>query len=195
MFCLQNKLLFLLNLLIMALVINPVQAANVNQETIDITAHYLLLDEKKGISKYRGGVFFKKGSLSIKADEVTLYYDNGKLAKAIITGSPADVVHYPDNEAKVHSQAKEMEYFVSQDRLTLKGQAFVDQGDRHFRGETIEYDTRQRTITAAGNQHNAIKPEKPPSKGRVHVIIGPDGDNEDTGNNTNEKNKEQLPDE
>jgi len=198
MFCLQNKLLLLLNLLLMTFVINPVQAANVTQETIDITANYLLLDERQGISKYKGSVFFKKGTLSIQADEVTLYYDNGKLTKALITGTPADVLHYPDNEAKVHSQAKEMEYFVSQNRLTLKGQAFVDQGDRHFRGETIEYDTRQRTITAAGNQNNGTFPEKNPSKGRVHVIIGPAGDdedNKDSGNNTNEKIKEQLTDE
>ena len=193
MFCLQNKFFFLFGLLTLTIIIRPAFSANLNQETIDITAQYLLLDEKKGVSKYKGAVFFKKGTLSIKADTITLYYNDGKLTKALIVGSPADVLHYPDNEAKVHSQAKEMEYFVYEERLTLKGQAFVDQGDRHFSGETIEYDTRQRTITAAGNQSSVIKSDKTPPMGRVHVIIGPSGDNkdrEDTGNSSTDKNKD-----
>ncbi len=193
MFYLQNKFFFLFGLMILTIIIRPAIAANLNQETIDITAQYLLLDEKNGVSKYKGAVFFKKGTLSIKADTITLYYNSGKLTKALIVGSPADVLHYPDNEPKVHSQAKEMEYFVDEERLTLKGQAFVDQGDRHFSGETIEYDTHQRTITAAGNQHNEIKSDKTPSKGRVHVIIGPDS--KSTEDSTNDKNKDQITDE
>ncbi len=193
MFCLQNKFFFLFSLLILTIIIRPAFAANLNQETIDISAKYLLLDEKNGVSKYKGAVFFKKGTLRIKADTITLYHNGGKLTKALIVGSPADVQHYPDNEAKVHSQAKEMEYFVDEERLTLKGQAFVDQGDRHFSGETIEYDTRQRTITAAGNQNNLIKSEKTPSKGRVHVIIGPDS--KSTEDSANDKNKDQIADE
>jgi len=193
MFCLQNKFFFLFGLLILTIIIRPAFAANLNQEAIDITAKYLLLDEKNGVSKYKGAVFFKKGTLSIKADTITLYYNDGELTKALIVGSPADVLHYPDNEPKVHSQAKEMEYFVYEERITLRGQAFVDQGDRHFSGETIEYDTRQRTITAAGNQHNAIKSDKTPSKGRVHVIIGPDS--KSTEDSKNDKNKDQITDE
>lgn len=192
MFCLKNKFFSLFKLLILSFIISPTFAANLKQETIDITAQYLLLDEKKGISRYKGQVLLKKGTLSIKADTVTLYYNDGELTKALITGSPADVLHYPDNEPKVHSQAKEMEYFVSEDRLTLKGHAFVDQGNRHFSGEIIEYDTHQRTITAAGNQSNVIKSEKTPPMGRVHVIIGPNTDSE---NNINDKNKDQIADE
>ena len=183
MFCLQNKFFSLFGLLILTLIISPVHAASLKQRTIDITAQYLLLDEKNGISKYKGKVFFKKGTLNIKADTVTLYYNNGKLTKALITGSPADVLHYPDNEAKVHSQANKIEYFVTEDRLTLKGQAFVDQGDRHFSGESIEYDTRQRIITAAGNQNKVINAENSRPKGRVHVIIGPSEDAEKSRNN------------
>lgn len=192
MFCLRNKFLILVSVLLLIAGIFPVQA---EQQTIDIKAQYLLLDEKKGISKYRGNVFFKKGTLSIKADTVTLFYNNKELTKALIVGSPADVLHYPDNEAKVHSQAKIMEYFVTEERLTLKGKAFVDQGDNHFSGETIEYDTRQRTITAAGNKSTlpgAENSKNTPASRRVHVIIGPtekiqQNDEVDENDNTEEK--------
>lgn len=182
MFCQQNN--FLTRLIVLTLLflihftisINSAYAASKTKtkpETIDIKARYLLLDEKKGINKFQGDVYFKKGTLTIKADTVTLYYHGKKLTKVLIYGSPADVQHYPDNEAKVQSQAKEMEYLVAEDRLTLKGQAFVVQGDDHFSGETIEYDTRQRTITAAGNQSKTVNSKDSQPKRRVHVIIGP----------------------
>ncbi len=195
MFYLQNKLFSLnsvLNLfLIFILIISVVHAesrSKEKQQTIDIKAQYLFLDEKKGISKYKGNVLFTKDTLTIKADTVTLYYDGQKLIKALITGSPADVQHRPDNEEKVHSQANKMEYFVAQDRLVLKGQAFVDQGNRHFSGEYIEYDTHQRTIKAAGSQNsmgNTENQKNSPPKGRVHVIIGPTEDANNDANNIN----------
>lgn len=180
MFYLQNKLLS--SFVLMMILSSTSYAAN--QQTLDIKAQYLLLNEKNGISKYKGNVLLSKDSLIIKADTVTLYYKNKELTKALIIGSPADVQHKPDNEEKVHSQANKMEFFVREDRLVLKGNAFVDQGNRHFSGEYIEYDTRQRIITAAGNQNKSLNAENvknSPPKQRVHVIIGP-ADNETSEN-------------
>lgn len=190
MFYLQNKLL--LSLMLIAASINPSFAAT--QQILDIKAQHLMLNEKSGISKYKGNVLLSKDSLIIKADTVTLYYKNKELFKALITGSPADVHHQPDNEEKVHSQANKMEFFVNEDRLVLKGNAFVDQGNRHFSGEYIEYDTRQRIITAAGNQNKLLKSENEknsPTNGRVHVIIGPTSEVEDTAENS-EQTKEKI---
>lgn len=189
MFCLQNKHFTILLILLTSFfsAIHSIQAATrAEQQTIDIKAQYLLLDDKKGISEYKGNVLFTKDSLIIKADTVILHYTKGKLSKAYITGSPADVQHQPENEAKVHSQANTMEFFVKEDRLVLKGQAFVKQGDRHFSGEYIEYNTQQHTITATGKKENANKVtgstsdsiNDTPSSNRVHVIIGPKDDNE-----------------
>ena len=188
MCCLHNKFLAFTALLLILSSFSIAYAEK--QQTIDIKAKYLLLDEKKGISKYKGNVLFTKGMLTIKADTVTLYYKNKELIKAIINGSPADVQHQPDNEDKVHSQARHMEYFVKKERLVLKGQAFVDQGNRHFSGENIEYDTRQRIVTAAGNQNKSLNTEKskstPPNE-RVHVIIGPEDETNDKAENSNNK--------
>ena len=80
---------------------------------------------------------------------------------------------------------------LSEDKLTLTGRAFVNQGNRHFSGETIEYDTRQRIISAAGNQSAMTNDEETPTSSatnqRVHVIIGPDTDNNDAISNDIEK--------
>lgn len=169
--------------------IYSVEAANKTpvQAPIEIKAQYLLLDEAKGISKYSGNVLFTKGTLVIKADTITLYSDGENLTKAVITGSPADVQHQPENEEKVHSQANKMQYIVATEQLTLTGSAFVNQGDRHFSGEVIKYNTQQRIVTASGRNNPGVsidsatfkdnpdgQPIIDPPAGRVHVIIGPE---------------------
>lgn len=186
MFYQKNNLLFMFLLLI---TLSPSSYAT-KQQILDIKAQYLLLNEKKGISQYKGNVLLTKNTLTIKADTVTLFYKNKKLTKALITGSPADLQHQPDNEAKVHSQANKMEFYVNEDRLVLKGNAFVDQGNRHFSGENIEYDTRQRIITAAGAQNkltNTNSSKNTPPSNRVHVIIGPAENADNTAENSNTK--------
>lgn len=158
-----------------------------NSHKVDIQARYLLLDDNQGISTYEGNVVFTKGTLVIKADTMTLYYDGEKLSKVLILGSPADVRHQPDNEAQVHSQAKKMEYLLAEDKLTLTGQAFVTQGSRHFSGETIEYDTRQRIVSASGNPpaSNVETAQDAATNSRVHVIIGSDSQNSNETSNGN----------
>jgi lipopolysaccharide export system protein LptA len=195
MSCLQNdnhlKLFSLITLLSVALCpIETVVAEKVKPQALDIQARYMLLDENKGISTYKGKVILKKDTLVIKADSMTLYFNGEKLNKVSIIGSPADVRHAPDNEAKVHSQARKMEYLVNEDKLTLMGQAFVNQGNRHFSGEAIEYDTRQRIISAAG-KNTAVTDEEETSTDsttnqRVHVIIGPETENNDAISNDSE---------
>lgn len=194
----QNKIVDILLSLLLALAVSSSYAAGKKQssksETVDIKAHYVLLDEKKGLSKYKGDVIFTRNTLVIKADEIILYFINNELNKAFITGSPADVRHLPANEAPVHSQAKSMEFFIAEDRLVLKGSAFVDQGDRHFSGESIEYDTRQQTISASSNANNTINSnskKNAPPEGRVHVIIGPGKD--DTVDNDSKTREKQSP--
>lgn len=185
MFYLQNKVALKLCSLVavLTIAISTGPAFATEQQTIDIQASYMLLDENKGISIYKGKVLLKKDTLEIKADTMTLYYNGEKLDKVLIMGSPAEVRHAPDNEARVHSQAKKMEYLITEDKLRLTGQAVVNQGSRHFSGESIEYDTRQRIISAAGKQ-DPVNIDKDDSQSstpgqRVHVIIGPEAENND----------------
>jgi len=181
MFLLNNKFLTICTLFIL---FSPgtSYAANIKaaKEPIDIKAEYLLIDENKGVSKYKGNVIFTQGTLIIKADSVILYSKGEKLTKAFITGSPADIQHQPENEPKVHSQAKKIDYFVNREKLILRGNAFVKQGDKHFSGEKIEYNTRQKIVTASGNKSGHTETSKTPGKsapsGRVHVIIGPEAE-------------------
>ncbi|MFK5913270.1 MAG: lipopolysaccharide transport periplasmic protein LptA [Woeseiaceae bacterium] len=169
----KNKLLTLLFTLFLTVYTSP-SFATQNKDVIDIKSQRLLFDEAKGISQYKGHVVMKKGTLTIKASSITVYYKNKKLSKAIIIGSPANIEQHPDNEKSAYAQANRMEYYVDEERLILKGDASVQQGERFFSGEEVEYDTRQRIILASGKNEGSLENKnESSSNGRVHVIIGP----------------------
>ncbi len=148
-------------------------------KNIDIRADYLLLDNKKGISQYKGHVHFKKGNLKIVADSITLYIEEEKLKRALITGNPARARQKPEQETELKAQAKQFEYFADTEKLLLRGNAEVDQGNRHFSGKIIEYDSREKRLLASGQSggKNAEKSSKAASGSRVHVILEEEDNN------------------
>lgn len=134
-------------------------------QPIDIQADRVEIKEKEEISEYIGNVHLQQGSLDIKADRVTVYLSNGKLIKILIIGSPAVFQQKPENNKDiVRSSAMHMEYFASKEHLVLKTNATVVQGDNHFSGDFIEYDTLNSTVKA--NKEKG-------SESRVHAIIKP----------------------
>ncbi|MGD8925615.1 MAG: lipopolysaccharide transport periplasmic protein LptA [Thioalkalispiraceae bacterium] len=134
-------------------------------QPIDIQADRVEIKEKEEISEYIGNVHLKQGSLDIKADKVTVYLKNGRLIKILIMGNPAVFKQKPeDNKDVVRSSAMNMEYFASKQHLILKTNASVVQGDNHFSGDFIEYDTLNSTVKANKDKG---------SESRVHAIIKP----------------------
>lgn len=135
------------------------------KQPIDIKADRVEVNQRKQTSHYIGNVRLVQGSMKIEASDVVVYMVNGKLDRIVISGNPAHFQQRPQNhEGLVTSTAQNMEYFAQQQRLLLKHNAEVNQGNNHFRGEFIEYDTRTSTVKAnRGANSNA----------RVHAIIQP----------------------
>lgn len=136
--------------------------------SLEITADDLLLDNTRQVSRYRGHVVIKHQTMKIQADLVELHHAGQQLSQANIAGRPARVDHQPANEAAVHAEANRIEYYVSQQQLILIGKAKVQQGERSFAGEKIEYDLSNRVIKASSTTQDAEQDS------RVHVIIGPE---------------------
>jgi lipopolysaccharide export system protein LptA len=142
------------------------------EQPIQVNADSMVTEEPKGFSHYKGNVVIVQGSLKVIADEVIIYFTDGTLDKLIITGNPAHLQQLPDDsEDPVFSQAKKMEYFASSDRLFLLEDAQVKQGNNHFSGARIEYDTRNSTVSATSLGKD---------KGRVRAVIIPKQANEPT---------------
>lgn len=135
------------------------------EQPIQVNADSMVAEEPKGFSHYKGNVLIVQGSLKVIADEVIIYFTDGELDKLIIKGNPAHLQQQPDNsEDLVYSQAKTMEYYATSDRLFLLEDAKVRQGNNHFSGARIEYDTRNSTVSATSEGKD---------KGRIRAVIMP----------------------
>ena len=120
----------------------------------------------------------QQGSLIIEADAVTVQLKNGRVEKLTISGNPASFEQKPDRqEDLVKSRADYMEYYAPQERLVLQSNAEVIQGNNLFRGDHIEYDTRNSVVKAHKGEH---------SDTRVQAIIQPSGKKDD-------KNRQDTP--
>ena len=141
------------------------------EQPIFVEAEEVVIDKQKGISRYRGNVRFKQGSLIIRGGTVLLYHKDGQLDKVVINGNPASFQQSPDKGGIIiMSQARKMEYIAKQSRLFLFEQARVSQGNNVFSGEKIEYDIIKGTVVAKrgesdGSRINAIlEPDEPVQK-------------------------------
>ena len=134
-------------------------------QPIRLQADRVEIDEKKSTSLYLGHVQMEQGTLKIKADEVLVMMKEGRVDKIIIKGKPATFEQQPAKQPDiVYSKADYMEYFADNQRLILKTNAEVTQGQNLFRGDHIEYDTRNSLVKAH---------KDPNSDGRVTAIIQP----------------------
>lgn len=136
-------------------------------QPIHLQADRVEINEKKETSRYQGRVRMQQGSLIIDADEVLVQMKDGRVDKLTIQGNPASFEQKPDRQEElVKSRADYMEYYAPQERLLLKSNAEVIQGKNLFRGDHIEYDTRNSTVKAQKGEG---------SDTRVQAIIQPAG--------------------
>ncbi|MDH5407541.1 MAG: lipopolysaccharide transport periplasmic protein LptA [Gammaproteobacteria bacterium] len=166
---------FLLNSIFITFSITPWMTSHAlesdRSQPIFIKANHVEIDKQKGFSTYSGNVSFSQGSIKIQGDQVTMYYKNGELDKAVVKGRPALFQQQPDKgNDTVVSQAKTLEYYARSSRLFLLDKAEVSQGANSFAGARIEYDIHRSTVVA--NNNNS-------TKGRINAILAPAPENKD----------------
>jgi lipopolysaccharide export system protein LptA len=140
------------------------------EKAIELEADSADLDDKKGISIYRGNVILTQGSTRLNASQLTLYHDKKhKLIRAKAIGSPARFKQRPDGEKiDVSAKASKMIYLLKEETIELYGNALFWQGKNSFRGDKIIYDTKNDIVKASSKKSadGTIQ-----SGGRVKVTI------------------------
>lgn len=107
------------------------------------------IDEKRGVSVYRGNVKITQGTLQLTAAELTVHSKDGDVVKAVATGQPATYRQRPDGkEQDVEAEALRMEYYGTEQKIILIDQAQVRQGGDTFRSQRIHYDIAQDVVNA-----------------------------------------------
>jgi lipopolysaccharide transport periplasmic protein LptA len=140
------------------------------QQPIQVQADSVELDNRTGVSTYRGNVVLDQGTLHLEADLLKVYRGNDELDRIEAEGRPVRLRQRPEGAAAdVEGEALRLEYRAAQDRLLLEGSASVRQGGDLFSGERIEYDIVHSRVQASGQDNGG---------GRVQAIIQPRGDGE-----------------
>jgi len=133
-------------------------------QPIHIQADYVHIDKKAGISEYRGNVRLVQGSMEITGEQIRIHQPSGKISTISVKGEPATFKQQPDNQQEqVYSQARQMEYQAQQERIVLIDNAQVKQGNQHFSGKRIVYNTKNSTVIAQGDEQQQ----------RVRAVIVP----------------------
>lgn len=154
--------------MLVACLLAPVELralATDREQPVAIEADSLSIDDKQGISTYRGNVRVTQGSIEINAETVTVHSPGRELKQVICVGEPARFRQLLDgDEGEVRASAGTIAIYPADDRVVLTEDAHLWRGNNEFSGNRIEYDSAQDIVrasaAASGDQ-------------RVKVIIQP----------------------
>jgi len=148
-------------------------------QPIEIQADNAELDNKKGVTVYRGNVIVTQGSIHMTGDTMIVHFTEGQdLETVVMEGRPATYRQLPDkSEIYDEAEALRMEYYELKNLIVLIDNAVVKQEQFRFSGNRIEYDTELSQIRARGKS-----PQETPDTDdgsavqkddRVKIIIKP----------------------
>jgi lipopolysaccharide export system protein LptA len=165
------------------------------EKPISIEADHAQLDDREGVTQYKGDAILTQGTLRIDGDIITFFYDaNKQLTKAVAEGKRAKYqqVHKP-GENPVKAQALRMEYYADRQKIYLIGNGHIWQNGDEFTGDYIEYDIARNVVNATSKPVTVDGETQ--KKGRVHIIIQPQTTRKPDGSTDKPKPAEPQPDE
>jgi len=127
------------------------------KQPITIQADDAILDEREGISIYRGDVTIDQGTLHISADQVEIIAEGDKVIQIIASGTEdrGSLAHYEqqpeEDEALVSADARKITYFVQEERVHLVGNARLQQARDTFSGELLYYNVNEGVVNLSGS--------------------------------------------
>jgi lipopolysaccharide export system protein LptA len=137
-----------------------------HNESIEIDADSAEFIETSGLTKYRGNVIIKQGSIIIVADEVTIYYQNNKVSRIFCTGLPASYTQESaTDQTNIFARAETIEYQLAEDIIHLKTNASLSRNGTFIKGDSINYDLTDGTWKAKGDDLGGQK--------RIQLVIPP----------------------
>jgi len=164
----RNKFLVLSVLAVLCVPIELALARSDDRDKpIHITADTAELNDKTGISIYRGDVKMVQGTTILTGAVVTIHSTDSTVKKIISIGDLATYQETTDDGDDVYAEAEEMIYNRVLSTIDLYRRAKVTQDENVFRSEHILYKIQEELIEAG----NSL-PDKP--KERVNMTILPE---------------------
>ncbi len=137
---------------------------------IEVSADTADIDNKKGISIYRGNVVMIQGTTRITGDTITIYSRKSKVDRMVAVGREKRAYYeeqQANNQGTLQAWGKTIDYSIAGDTIELIRNAELIQKGDTFEGDKIDYNLTLQTVNATGNS------TKGSSKGRVKMVIQP----------------------
>lgn len=163
----------------LAVLIAPLTAMSLPddwQKAMTILSDTAEIDRRAGTVIYEGNVVLTQGTLKIEAERLLVLRDGDSLEKAVAEGSPAYYEQQIEAGKPVTTaHGNRIDYYTIERRITLRGDAELQQDGNLFSGDQITYDMISETVKASGNQvtSDAIGTSETTSDGRIRVVIQP----------------------
>ncbi|USE38229.1 lipopolysaccharide transport periplasmic protein LptA [Endozoicomonas sp. SCSIO W0465] len=154
--------LLLVPMVAMALPDDRQQPININSDSADI-------DNRKGVSVYRGDVVMTQGTTRITGDTITIYTSDREVTKVIARGDKTRAYYeelQPAGQGTVQAWGNTIRYDVNSDQIELINNAQLSQKGDTFKGEKIHYNVTLQTVNAKGTPSQG-------ESGRVQMVIQP----------------------
>lgn len=140
---------------------------------LEIEANQVEINDKTGISTYKGDVQVTRGRVHLNCDTLTIHHEKGQVQRAECQGHPATFHRTAlGKEKAVRGHSDWVEYYMGDEHVVLRGNAFLEQAGDTFTSQRIVYYVH-RDVVHAGS------PEK--AGGRVHITIHPKEKKDDQG--------------
>ncbi len=132
-----------------------------SEKPIHITADTAELNEKSGISIYRGDVKMVQGTTILHGDIITVYTANNEVEKMISVGDLATYEEITDDGDKVYAESEEMIHNSAENKVELFRRGKITQVGNIIRSDYILYLTEEGVIDTGTK------------KDRIEMIIQP----------------------
>jgi lipopolysaccharide export system protein LptA len=142
------------------------------EKPINIEADRVSMDDAKKESTFDGNVSFTQGTLTLRADKVTVKQDAQGFNYAVAYGKPAHIRQKQEGtDEYVDGFADRLEYDGKADKVQMFGNAEIKKGTDDVRGDYISYDAVTEYYQVIGGGKIVGTPGNP--EGRVRAVIQP----------------------
>ncbi len=117
-------------------------------QPVSVRADSIQVDERTGLSTYRGHVRIVQNGITVRADVVRVHSVHGKLFWIHAHGAPLHMEDQKTHGLPLFGTARTMDFEAASDEVTLTGAVVFRQGVNILHGHIVHYYVRSQRITA-----------------------------------------------
>lgn len=147
-------------LLILMSLAAPLMAATetgltVPQGPIEITSQQMEADQQSGSVEFSGNVIAKRGTMTVYAERLTLHFVEAKGRREIERMEASGKVRVVDGDRI--ATAEHLDYLQAEEKMTLRGNAEIHQGENLVAGDEIVLFVRENRSLVKSSKDGRVR--------------------------------------